>query len=85
MSDQSKQDDRKAAAQKKRAVQLQRVVCICKGIPLRKVLPAVQRSTTIAEVNRRAGTGQGGCQGRRCGPRIKTLLSKAKAQRLSKK
>ena len=74
----SKPDKKKA-----RILKLQRVVCICKGIPLRKVLPAVQRSRTIAEVNRRAGTGQGGCQGRRCGPRIKILL--AKTQQLSKK
>ena len=75
MSEQDKKNER--------ARKLQRVVCICKGIPLGKVLPAVKRSCTVEEVNRRAGTGQGGCAGRRCGPRIKTLL--AKFQQLSKK
>ena len=75
--------DREQVKKKQRILKLQRVVCICKGIPLGKVLPAVQRSHTVEEVNRRAGTGQGGCQGRRCGPRIKTLLAKAK--HLSKK
>ena len=74
----SEQDKKKA-----RVVKLQRVVCICKGIPLGKVLPAVQCSRTVEEVNRRAGTGQGGCKGRRCGPRIKTLL--AKHRQLTKK
>ena len=68
---------------KERILKLQRVVCICKGIPLGKVLPAVRHSRTVEEVNRRAGTGQGGCAGRRCGPRIKTLL--AKSQQLSEK
>ncbi len=74
----NEQDKKKALILK-----LQRVVCICKGIPLGKVLPAVRRSRTVEEVNRRAGTGQGGCAGRRCGPRIRTLLDKS--QRLSKK
>jgi len=72
-----------SAQNKERILKLQRVVCICKGIPLGKVLPAVRRSCTVEEVNRRAGTGQGGCAGRRCGPRIKILLAKSK--RLSKK
>ena len=62
----------------KRILQLNRVVCICKGIPLKKVLPAVERCQSVAEVNRMAKTGQGGCQGRRCGPRIKALLAKMK-------
>lgn len=66
----------------RRILQLNRVVCICKGIPLKKVLPAVERCQSVAEVNRMAKTGQGGCQGRRCGPRIKVLL--AKMQKITK-
>ena len=57
---------------------LSRVVCICKGIPLGKVLPALDDSETVADVNRKTGCGSGGCQGQRCGPRIKALLRKKK-------
>ena len=52
------------------------VVCICKGIPLSKVLPAVQSCHTVEEVNDKTGCGSGGCKGQRCGPRIKALLKK---------
>ena len=52
------------------------VVCICKGIPLGKVLPAIKACDNIADVNRMAATGNGGCKGQRCGPRIKMLLRK---------
>ena len=69
---------------KKRAIKLSRVVCICKGIPLKKVLPAIKKCNTIAEVNAMAKTGKGGCQGRRCGPRIRNLLKK-KAELATKK
>jgi len=55
---------------------LSRVVCICKGIPLAKVLPGLEGSETVADVNRKTGCGSGGCQGERCGPRIKALLRK---------
>lgn len=55
------------------------VVCICKGIPLGKVLPAIKACDTVADVNRMAGTGSGGCKGQRCGPRIKMLLKKKHA------
>ncbi|MEY4630413.1 MAG: hypothetical protein RIQ81_533 [Pseudomonadota bacterium] len=55
------------------------VVCICKGIPLGKVLPAIKSCDTVAEVNKMAGTGTGGCKGQRCGPRIKMLLRKKHA------
>ncbi len=59
-----------------RIKRLANVVCICKGIPLGKVLPAIKACNTVAEVNRMAGTGSGGCKGQRCGPRIKLLLRK---------
>ena len=47
-----------------------KVVCICKGIKKSvfwKVLDAGVQ--TKEEVNRLTGSGSGGCQGRRCGPR----------------
>ncbi len=57
---------------------LLQVVCICKGINLGKVLKAMDGCETVADVNRKAGTGNGGCMGERCGPRIKILLRKMK-------
>lgn len=69
MSEQSKDDKSRVLA---------RVVCICKGIPLSKVLEGLEGSETVADVNQKVGTGSGGCSGERCGPRIKTLLRKYK-------
>ena len=60
------------------AKQLSQVVCICKGINLGKVLKGLEGSETVADVNRKVGTGSGGCAGERCGPRIKILLRKKK-------
>ncbi len=57
---------------------LQKVVCICKGINLGRVLKGMEGCDTVADVNRKVGTGSGGCQGERCGPRIKLLLKKMK-------
>ena len=61
----------------RRIKMMNKVVCICKGIPLSKVLPGLRDSETVADVNRKVGTGSGGCRGERCGPRIKALLKKA--------
>ena len=74
----AKPSDVEEEAKKERIKQLSRVVCICKGIPLGKVLPGLEGSETVAEVNRKTGCGQGGCKGQRCGPRIKALLRKKK-------
>jgi len=52
-----------------------KVVCICKGIKKSvfwKVLDTGVR--TKEEVNRLTGSGSGGCEGRRCGPRILEML-----------
>jgi bacterioferritin-associated ferredoxin len=52
-----------------------KVVCICKGIKKSvfwKVLDAGAQSKD--EINRLTGSGSGGCQGRRCGPRITEML-----------
>ena len=57
---------------------LAKVVCICKGINLGRVLQALDGCETVQDVNRKAGTGTGGCLGERCGPRIKILLRKKK-------
>ncbi len=70
-----------ADARVERLKQLNRVVCICKGIPLSRILPALDGAETVAEVNARTGSGTGGCRGERCGPRIKILLRKKKEQK----
>jgi bacterioferritin-associated ferredoxin len=56
--------------------QLHMVVCICKGINLGRVLKGLEGSSTVEDVNRKVGTGSGGCKGERCGPRIRLLLKK---------
>jgi len=63
---------------------LAKVVCICKGIPLGRVMKALEGSETVADVNRKCGSGSGGCQGERCGPRIKLLLKKMKEAKAGK-
>lgn len=68
-----------------RARQLAQVVCICKGINLGRVLKSMDGCETVADVNRKAGTGTGGCAGERCGPRIKILLRKMKEAKEKKK
>ena len=77
MSDQESNDERKEAFEE-RVKMLARVVCICKGINLGRVLKGLEGCETVADVNRKVGTGSGGCQGERCGPRIKLLLAKAR-------
>jgi bacterioferritin-associated ferredoxin len=52
-----------------------KVVCICKGIKQRVFWKALDSGMrTKEEVNRFTGSGSGGCQGRRCGPRIAEML-----------
>jgi bacterioferritin-associated ferredoxin len=67
------------------ARQLTTVVCICKGINLGRVLKGLEGCETVADVNRKVGTGSGGCAGERCGPRIKLLLKKKKEQKEKQK
>ena len=73
MSDDNNNDERTKT--------LARVVCICKGIPLSKVLEGLEGSDTVSDVNQKVGTGSGGCAGERCGPRIKSLIRKYKEQK----
>jgi len=63
-------------AAKERIKHMSRVVCICKGIPLGRVLEGLPGCETVQDVNQKVGTGTGGCQGERCGPRIKILIKK---------
>lgn len=52
-----------------------KVVCICKGIKKRIFWQALDAGAqTKEEVNHATGSGSGGCQGRRCGPRIMEML-----------
>ena len=60
----------------KKVKQLSRVVCICKGIALSRIIDALKTSETVSEVNKKTGCGSGGCRGERCGPRISALLNK---------
>ncbi len=69
MSDERKIDEARIKAMAK-------VVCICKGINLGQVLRGIDGCETVEDVNRKVGTGSGGCRGERCGPRIKLLLKK---------
>ncbi len=52
-----------------------KVVCICKGIRKRVFWRALDEGMrTKEDINRCTGSGSGGCQGRRCGPRIVAML-----------
>jgi bacterioferritin-associated ferredoxin len=54
-----------------------KVVCICKGIKQRVFWKALDSGMrTKEEINRFTGSGSGGCQGRRCGPRIAEMLQR---------
>ncbi|MEI6398412.1 MAG: (2Fe-2S)-binding protein [Pseudomonadota bacterium] len=64
-----------------RVRQMAKVVCICKGINLGRVLAGIENCATVQDVNKKVGTGTGGCQGQRCGPRIKALLDKINASK----
>lgn len=71
--------------QESKIKQMQKIVCICKGIPLKRVLPALKESETVEEVHKKSGTGQGGCNATRCGPRIELLLEKMDRLKKEKK
>ena len=53
-----------------------KVVCICKGIKQGRICDAIIQNscTTVQEVNKKTGSGSGGCKGVRCGPVIEKLL-----------
>lgn len=52
-----------------------RVVCICKGIKMSRICDAIQNgASTVEEVNKATGSGNGGCGATRCRPVIEQLL-----------
>ncbi|MBW2467434.1 MAG: (2Fe-2S)-binding protein [Deltaproteobacteria bacterium] len=54
---------------------LNQKVCICKGIPRKNFIAAINNGArSLAEINRILGSGTGECKGERCGPKIETLL-----------
>jgi bacterioferritin-associated ferredoxin len=62
-------------ARSRTVVEGMKVVCICKGIKQRVFWKALDSGMrTKEEINRFTGSGSGGCQGRRCGPRIAEML-----------
>lgn len=54
-----------------------RVVCICRAIPMGRILDAIQEKgcKTVAEINSATGCGRGDCGGQRCGPVIRDILA----------
>ncbi|MFZ9520066.1 MAG: (2Fe-2S)-binding protein [Silvanigrellaceae bacterium] len=52
-----------------------RVVCICKGIKMSRICDAVQAGcSTVEEVNKATGSGNGGCGATRCRPVIEQII-----------
>jgi len=69
MTDKSPEDIRKEWLEQNEKV------CICKGIPRKRFIAAIESGAlTMQDVNRIVGSGSGECQGERCGPKIKSLL-----------
>ena len=49
--------------------------CICMGIKLHRILEAIEQgATSFEEIARITGIGQGDCDGKRCGKKVKELL-----------
>lgn len=62
-------------AQARTVLESMKVVCICKGIRKSVFWKVLDKGAcTKEDVNRLTGSGSGGCQGRRCGPRIIEML-----------
>ena len=50
-------------------------ICICKGIPRKRFMEAIKSgASSVQEVNRLVGSGNGDCRGERCGSRIEALI-----------
>jgi bacterioferritin-associated ferredoxin len=51
-------------------------ICLCKGIPRKRFLEAIKAGAcSLQEINSILSSGSGECNGERCGPKIKKLLS----------
>ena len=73
------------AAKEERIRMMAKVVCICKGITLGRIMKGIDGCETVADVNRKIGTGSGGCAGERCGPRLVLILKKLREAKAAKK
>jgi NAD(P)H-nitrite reductase large subunit len=73
------------AAKEERIRMMAKVVCICKGITLGRIMKGIEGCETVADVNRKIGTGSGGCAGERCGPRLVLILKKLREAKAAKK
>jgi len=72
-------------AKEDRIRMMAKVVCICKGITLGRIMKGIEGCDTVADVNRKIGTGSGGCAGERCGPRLVMILKKLREAKAAKK
>ena len=51
-------------------------ICLCKGIPRKRFLEAIKAGArSLQEINSIIGSGNGDCNGERCGPKIEKLLN----------
>jgi len=51
--------------------------CICKGVKLIRLIEAIENgATTVADVQRACGIGDGACKGKRCGEKARELLAR---------
>jgi bacterioferritin-associated ferredoxin len=51
--------------------------CICKGIKLHRIIEAIEGGAVdFEEISRITGIGDGSCGSKRCGKKVKELLSK---------
>ena len=62
-----------------------KVVCICKGIKQARICDAIiqYNCTEVDSVNKKTGSGSGGCKGVRCSPVIKKLIEQGGSPLLS--
>jgi NAD(P)H-nitrite reductase large subunit len=61
-------------------------VCICKAIPRKRIINAIQNGAdSLEEINRMVGSGHGECNGKRCGPAIEELLAQYRASNAQKR
>jgi bacterioferritin-associated ferredoxin len=60
---------------RKEWLQANEKVCICKGIPRKRFIAAMEAGAlSLQKINRAVGSGSGDCKGERCGPSIEKLL-----------
>ncbi len=56
-----------------------RLGCICKGIKLHVIITAIDAGArSYNEISQKTGIGGGSCKGKRCGEKVKELLTQGK-------